>query len=68
MGNEENNLLLSETRVEKVLNKGKEAYVLLMVKSNWHDFESTLHPEIKAIISKLQDIFPKDVSSLRHLI
>ena len=68
MRSEEKNPLLSETQVEKALNKVKEVYALLMLESNQNDIESTLHQKIKASISKFQDIFPKELSSLPSLI
>ena len=59
---------MSEPQVETTLNKGKELYALLMLEINQTDFKSALHQKIKAFTSKIQDMFPKDLSSSLSLI
>ena len=54
--------MLSETRVEKALSKGKQVLALLMLESNKNEEVTPLYPMIRLLISQHQDVFPPNLS------
>jgi len=62
VGSEKNRelLMLSETRVERALSKGRQVPALLMLKSNESEEVAPLHPKISPLILQYQDVFPQD--------
>jgi len=45
-------LMLSETRVERALSKGKQVLALLMLESNKSEEDTSLHPLVLPLLSK----------------
>ena len=54
-------LMLSETRVERDLSKGKQVLALFMLESNKSKQVPPLHLMIHPLISQYQDVFPQDL-------
>ena len=54
-------LMLSETRVERALSKGKQVLASLTLESNKSEEVTPLHPKIIPLISQSKDVFPQDL-------
>ena len=54
-------LMLSETRVERALSKGKQVLASLTLESNKSEEVTPLHPKIIPLISQYKDVFPQEL-------
>ena len=59
-------LMLSETRVERVLSKGTQVLALLILESNKSEEVTPLHPSLGPLISQYQDVFPQDQQPIAY--
>jgi len=60
--------MLSKTRVEGALGKGKQLLDSLMLESNKSEEVAPLHPMVRPLISQYQDVFPQDLPADLSLI
>jgi len=61
VGNEKKRdlLMMSETRVERDLSKGKQVLALLMLESNKSEEVTPLYPLVSLLVSQYHDVFPQ---------
>jgi len=53
--------MMSKTRVERALIKGKQLLALLILESNKIEEVTPLHPLVSPLISQYHDVFPQEL-------
>jgi len=57
----EKSFFMSETRVERAINKSKHLFVLLMVEPNTSEGMKPMHHLAQSLLKKFEDVFPNDL-------
>ncbi|GJX89806.1 gag-pol polyprotein [Tanacetum coccineum] len=63
MNKAEKSLFMTETRMEKAINKGKTVCILFLTENRLHEGKEPVHPAVEQLLAEFKEVFPTDLPS-----